>query len=85
LGSFKFVPNRGGFVALRNSREVQSMCLTHAQSIASRAESIAHGHKSGRGATFSADVQAGRTRCHAMAKQHGGYGRGGPLMQARGF
>lgn len=86
MGSeFRFVPDRAGFAALRNSEGVKAECLGHAQAIADRAASIAPAHRSGRGATFSADVTEGRTRCHAIAKQDGGYGHGGPLQQARGF
>lgn len=82
---FRFVPDNAGFARMRNGAGVKAECLAHAQAIADRAAAIAPSHRSGRGATFSADVTEGRTRCHAVAKQDGGYGRGGPLQQARGF
>lgn len=83
--SFRFVPSRDGFIALRNSDGVKRECLSYAQAIVSRAESAVGGHRSARKATFNADVREGRTRCHAMAKQDGGYVANSPLRRARGF
>ena len=64
MGDTKFVPNISGFIELRNSPAVQSMCLGYAQ----RYASAANGSSSFDGASYVADVMAGRTRCHARAK-----------------
>ena len=64
MGDTKFVPNISGFIELRNSSAVQSMCLGFAQ----RYASAANGWSSFDGASYVADVMAGRTRCHARAK-----------------
>lgn len=81
MGSdFRFVPNIPGFVALRNSPEVQQACLQVADAIAGRAASMGDPR-----AKFSTDVRPGRTRCHAIAKQDGGTVGGGPLQKAKGF
>lgn len=64
MGDTKFVPNISGFIELRNSSAVQSMCLGYAQTYAAAADGMA----SFSGASYTADVRAGRTRCHARAK-----------------
>ena len=78
---FRFVPDTAGFIALRNSDGVKRTCLSQAQQIATKAASM----NTSLGATFSADVREGLTRCHAIAKQDGGTAHGGPLQRARGF
>ena len=64
MADVRFVPNTAGFNELRNSPAVQSMCLGYAQ----RYASAANGSSSFDGASYVADVMAGRTRCHARAK-----------------
>jgi hypothetical protein len=50
-----------GCTELRNSKGVQSFCVGITDAMASRANSQGNG-------TYVSDVQAGKTRCHAMCK-----------------
>lgn len=59
----RFVENRAGFIALRNSEPVQALCLDHAQDLAASANSRA----TYRNAEYAADVRPGRNRCHSRA------------------
>lgn len=53
--------NSGVFSEIRNSNSAQELCLGKAQTICTRANSIGSGE-------YVCDVQAGKTRCHAMVK-----------------
>lgn len=61
MASVKVVMNSAGAIALMNSAEVQADLLSRAEAIKGRAESFGSG-------SYEADVQAGRTRAHAMVK-----------------
>lgn len=57
----QFEPSESGFNAFRNESFVQDVCLEKAQEVAAIASANS-------GYSFGADVEAGRTRCHARAK-----------------
>lgn len=57
----QFEPSESGFNAFRNESFVQDVCLEHAQEVAAIASAKS-------GYSFGADVETGRTRCHARAK-----------------
>ena len=57
-----FKPSMRGQIELRNSPEVQRALLSEANSVANAAESYTSG------LAYRTDVQAGKTRAHAMVK-----------------
>lgn len=67
----RFVYNKAGFDAVRNSGAVMAACLSHAQATTAAANAqtsshYIHGRKVK--GTFTCDVRAGASRCTAMVK-----------------